>query len=187
MKYRKKPVVIDAVQYLTENSEAMLELLNGCTGWHLASGGIVIPTLEGKHTASPGDWVIKGVKGEYYPCKPDIFAMTYEPVEESTAYAEPYAEPEEDADYRRRKLDVQKAIDKQDEEESPDTIGFSPWPMPSMPEPEPDTSSSGQGFAGFGGGGGFDGGGGGSSWGGGDTSTPADFGDVSGGSSSTSD
>lgn len=41
--------------------------------------GLVIPTLEGDHHASVGDWIIRGVKGEFYPCKPDIFAATYEP------------------------------------------------------------------------------------------------------------
>ena len=41
--------------------------------------GLVIPTLEGDHLAEPGDWIIKGVKGEFYPCKPDIFAATYDP------------------------------------------------------------------------------------------------------------
>ena len=44
---------------------------------------LVIPTLEGDMTASPGDWIIKGIEGELYPCKPDIFAATYEPVVES--------------------------------------------------------------------------------------------------------
>ena len=60
MKFRKKPVVIDAVQTDVE---------------------LKIPTLEGEMTASPGDWIITGVKGERYPCKPDIFALTYEAVE----------------------------------------------------------------------------------------------------------
>lgn len=51
--------------------------------WKVANelGEIDIPTLEGTHRASLGDWIIKGVKGEFYPCKPDIFALTYEPVE----------------------------------------------------------------------------------------------------------
>ena len=44
-----------------------------------------VPTLEGDHIASPGDWIIRGVKGELYPCKPDIFAMTYDPVNEEDA------------------------------------------------------------------------------------------------------
>lgn len=61
MKYRKKPVVIEA--YQTEFT-------------------VDIETLEGTMRAEPGDWIIKGVKGEYYPCKPDIFALTYEPVED---------------------------------------------------------------------------------------------------------
>lgn len=92
-KFRKKPVVIDAIQ-------------NG-GDWHnigawlteLAGGGFVfqpgesppmtmnddctvsIQTLEGEMTARIGDWIIRGVAGEYYPCKPDIFEATYDPVE----------------------------------------------------------------------------------------------------------
>lgn len=61
-KFRKKPVVIEASQNLTGED-------------------IAIPTLEGTMIASPGDWIITGVKGEIYPCKPDIFAATYEPAE----------------------------------------------------------------------------------------------------------
>jgi hypothetical protein len=80
VKFRKKPVVIEAVQYNPEDSgDAMLRHLEGCTGWHMGDGGILIPTLEGLMTAAPGDWIIKGVKGEFYPCKPDIFDATYEP------------------------------------------------------------------------------------------------------------
>lgn len=82
MKYRKKPVVIEAVQYLgATNQEEMLDHLNGCTGWHMADNGIAIPTLEGTMVAAQGDWIIKGVKGEFYPCKPDIFEATYERVD----------------------------------------------------------------------------------------------------------
>ena len=60
-KYRKKPVVIEAYQTYVE---------------------VKIQTLEGEMTASPGDWIITGVKGERYPCKPDIFTATYEPAEQ---------------------------------------------------------------------------------------------------------
>jgi hypothetical protein len=74
-KYRKKPVVIDAVQYDGYNKDAIPCLCN-CTG----EGNPHIHTLEGSLYASPGDWIIRGVKGEYYPCKPAIFAATYEPV-----------------------------------------------------------------------------------------------------------
>ena len=79
--YRKKPVVIEAVQYLN-TKEGIAEVLRfvqvpsvGVFGTH-----ITIKTLEGTMRADPSDWIIKGVKGEYYPCKPDIFEATYEPV-----------------------------------------------------------------------------------------------------------
>ena len=61
-KYRKKPVVIEAEQ-------------------NTSNGAVYINTLEGKMRADPGDWIITGVKGERYPCKPDIFEETYELVE----------------------------------------------------------------------------------------------------------
>lgn len=54
----------------------------GVSDWKVTNGlGIQLPTLEGEMLARPGDWIIHGVKGEFYPCKPDIFATTYEPVE----------------------------------------------------------------------------------------------------------
>lgn len=83
MKFRKKPVVIEAVQYDGANSLQIIEFTGGQA---LKNGGksdfMTIPTLEGDHTATAGDWILKGVKGEFYPCKPDIFEATYEPVEE---------------------------------------------------------------------------------------------------------
>lgn len=82
--YKKKPVVIEAVQFLPgENSEEVMLFLDGAIGWHMSDDehGIVIPTLEGNLLARPGDWIIKGVQGEFYPRKPDIFAQTYEEVE----------------------------------------------------------------------------------------------------------
>jgi len=86
MKYRKKPVVVEALLYQAElgNNRVMNWLsLHGANvhGWLFHDGEISIPTLEGVMKASDGDWIIKGVKGEFYPCKPDIFAATYEPVE----------------------------------------------------------------------------------------------------------
>ena len=78
-KYRKKPVVIEAVQFLPgHNDEEVLHFLTGCPGWQMSGRAIVIPTLEGNHLAQPGSWIIKGVQGEFYPCKPDIFEATYE-------------------------------------------------------------------------------------------------------------
>jgi hypothetical protein len=76
MKYRKKPVVIEAVQWFrTGDHPAVWEDTQSPTGF-------AIYTLENtviKHEVTPGDWIITGVKGEVYACKPDIFAATYEP------------------------------------------------------------------------------------------------------------
>ena len=83
--YRKKPVVIEARQFLKGNG---VDLAGWCGGIYDTiekpsdhsdvAHYIVIPTIEGNTTASIGDWIIRGVKGEFYPCKPDIFAATYE-------------------------------------------------------------------------------------------------------------
>jgi len=77
--FRKKPVVIEAMQYTAENVEALCEWLPFQL-YMTADDGLKIPTLEGEMTGSLGDWIIKGVQGEFYPCKPDIFEATYEPV-----------------------------------------------------------------------------------------------------------
>lgn len=85
-RFRKKPVEIDAIRWRGPIlNTAYLTLFDD---WIVANQGdlkcryvgekVVIPTLEGEMTASPGDWIIKGIKGELYPCKPDIFAELYE-------------------------------------------------------------------------------------------------------------
>lgn len=79
--YRKRPIVIEAVRWDGENVEAVRSLgLSpfSRTGPNLRI--VEINTLEGLMRAEPGDWIIKGVKGEFYPCKPDIFETTYEPL-----------------------------------------------------------------------------------------------------------
>lgn len=77
-KFRKKPVVIEAHQ-LTWPSR--FDLSAWCNGEAPDNTSVIlIKTLEGTMTAEMGDWVIKGVKGEFYPCKPDIFEATYEAV-----------------------------------------------------------------------------------------------------------
>ena len=89
MKYRKKPVVIDA-EWTTgsgwhgeEDRIPAFFRSFGFTRWSFADdGGFDIETLEGTMHANPGDWILRGVQGEFYPCKPDIFAATYEAVEE---------------------------------------------------------------------------------------------------------
>ena len=85
MRFRKKPIVIEAIQWDGE-SETLAEL-SGFTGqrrlrFDPVAETLVIETLEGDHIASKGDWIIKGIQGECYPCKPDIFDLTYEFVEE---------------------------------------------------------------------------------------------------------
>lgn len=85
-KYRKKPVVIEAVQWNGANHLICDAFMKGSGAYisydKFQLGGIMIPTLEGTMEAAPGDWIIKGVNGEFYPCKPDIFEKTYELVEE---------------------------------------------------------------------------------------------------------
>jgi len=98
-KFRKKPVVVEAFQM----TEARRQDSSGWPVWlneawskdfetpgafYPLSTALVIHTLEGAHIVATDDWIIRGVQGELYPCKPDIFAATYEPVEESPGTAE---------------------------------------------------------------------------------------------------
>jgi hypothetical protein len=79
-KYRKLPVVIEAVQYVVGGPLPEGVILGCAECGNVLAFVPHIHTLEGTHTVSPGDWIITGVRGERYPCKPDIFAATYEPV-----------------------------------------------------------------------------------------------------------
>lgn len=90
MKYRKKPVVIDA-WLLTQENHRDVAYRIASAGYNVrhfsqppmrAVTGLTIETLEGDMNASYGDWIIRGVNGEFYPCKPDIFEKTYDRVEE---------------------------------------------------------------------------------------------------------
>jgi hypothetical protein len=95
MKFRKKAVVIDAIQWTGDNLEEVYNWRKGFpdnekwTVWTPSpesKSSLIIPTLEdvrgtAGHEASPGDWIIRGVKGEFYPCKPDIFDLTYDRAE----------------------------------------------------------------------------------------------------------
>jgi hypothetical protein len=87
IKFRKKPVVIEAMQldgqtvavakWLAEHHQSFR---SDTDSFDARKDVLHIPTLEGEMTASPGDWIIRGVQGEFYPCKPDIFDATYEAV-----------------------------------------------------------------------------------------------------------
>lgn len=89
MFYRKKPVVIEAIRW--EGDESAERILDWAEGSIVAKVGrdrlmsLYITTLEGKLFASLGDFIIKGVQGEFYPCKPDIFRATYEEVDDVRA------------------------------------------------------------------------------------------------------
>jgi hypothetical protein len=88
VKYRKKPVVIEAMQFTNETKDRVFGFVRcnrdpGFDDDHNPT--LIIQTLEGEMTAVLGDWIIKGVQGEFYPCKPDIFAMTYELVTEEVS------------------------------------------------------------------------------------------------------
>ena len=78
MKYRKKPVVVEAFKWTGELKSIEFPVKDAYAG----GTQLFIKTLEGLMTADAGDWIIKGIKGEFYPCKPDIFEATYEKVEE---------------------------------------------------------------------------------------------------------
>ena len=97
--YRKKPVVVEAVQWTGENHAEMCEFIDPEVFEIKPKEGLIIHTLEGDHHASPGDYIIKGVNGEFYPCKPDIFAKTYEsstltpPAEDNNVPAKALNEP----------------------------------------------------------------------------------------------
>ena len=82
MKFRKKPIVIEAVRWQPETKEGVAAMLRFVPMPSLVGDDLRIKTLEGVMTANPGDWVIKGVAGEFSPCKPDIFEATYEPVDD---------------------------------------------------------------------------------------------------------
>ena len=80
MKFRKKPVIVDAEEWTGDNIEDISIFMAEAVDWHIRNGKKAIPiqTLEGTMYAEQGDWIIKGIQGEFYPCKPDIFDETYE-------------------------------------------------------------------------------------------------------------
>lgn len=84
MKYRKKPVVIEAIKYEKEHIDRALDFCNNNENlqYNPEDNEYYIHTLEGDMKVSDGDYIIKGINGEFYPCKPDIFEKTYEKLEE---------------------------------------------------------------------------------------------------------
>lgn len=76
-KYRKKPIVVEAVQWKGDNPKDIEEFMGSC---YTQKNAVMVRTLEGDMFASIGDWIIKGVLGEFYPCKPEHFKLTYDEV-----------------------------------------------------------------------------------------------------------
>lgn len=79
-RFRKKPVVIEAILFTGHNDAECLSFCPSARDPEDKRPNLIIPTLEGEMLVSVGDYIIKGVQGEFYPCKPDIFASTYEEV-----------------------------------------------------------------------------------------------------------
>jgi hypothetical protein len=83
MKFRKKPVVVEAIQWTGSNGDEIARFCGGkCTFKHGNPEFFTLESHSAPLEASPGDWIIKGIVGEFYPCKPDIFEQTYEPVDD---------------------------------------------------------------------------------------------------------
>ena len=94
--FRKRPVVIDAVQWTGMNVDEVFDFAretDRAFGINHGTDQVEIGTLEGTMCANVGDWIIRGVKGELYPCKPDIFAATYEPLTTPAAEESENARP----------------------------------------------------------------------------------------------
>jgi len=81
-KYRKKPVIVEAIKYVGYNHLEMKKQIGENGFWDILRNKLAIRTLEGNMVADLGDYIIKGIAGEFYPCKPEIFEASYEEVEE---------------------------------------------------------------------------------------------------------
>ena len=79
--YIKKPVIIEALKWTCSNYNDRIVFMGAQNIIEILNGNLIIRTLEGNMTASKNDYIIKGVHGEFYPCKPDIFLETYDMVE----------------------------------------------------------------------------------------------------------
>lgn len=91
--YRKKPVEIEAVRWTGENASEILDFIGDARETNF-DPELSIKTLEGWHCASVGDYIIKGVHGEFYPCKPDVFEMSYVSMENGAVYISVIGDPD---------------------------------------------------------------------------------------------
>jgi len=86
IRFVKKPIIVEAVQLRMDMLETMHKFL-GVKNYVMRDGKFIVKTLEGEHIANIGDWIIKGIAGEFYPCKPDIFEKTYDLIVDDEAKA----------------------------------------------------------------------------------------------------
>ncbi len=99
-KFRKKPVVIEAIQFTGENSKECMEF---CPVAKISEGpmaDLIIRTIEGDYLCTVGDWIIKDANGDFFPCKPDPFEGAYEPIDTPVEPVNPAAEATADQDLR---------------------------------------------------------------------------------------
>lgn len=82
MRYKTKPCEIEAVQWTGQNIKEIMQFTTDKDNIHIRDGELLVSTLEGDMKASVGDYIIKGLREEYYPCKPDVFHKKYEPCEQ---------------------------------------------------------------------------------------------------------
>lgn len=80
MRFRKKPIVVEAIQFTGKNDAECIAFCPTAIDHPTPNPSLIIPTTEGDMLCSVGDWIIKGVAGEFYPCKPYVFQTTYDPV-----------------------------------------------------------------------------------------------------------
>lgn len=87
-KYVKKPIEVEAVQFDGSNAAGIIEFTGGQARENTEGSAVIIPTPEGEMTANPTDWIIKGIAGEFYPCRNEIFEATYSEVTQDSEQAE---------------------------------------------------------------------------------------------------
>lgn len=81
-RYVKKPIPIEAIKWTGHNFDEIINFMGDKHPVFDGENNVIIQTLEGEMRANPGSWIIRGIEGEYYPCRGDIFETTYEPYEE---------------------------------------------------------------------------------------------------------
>ncbi len=132
MKYRKKPVLVEALQVTPLNIDLTEVFVGGDAS--VVNGELIIATLEGPLHASVGDWIIKGIKGEFYACKPDIFEATYEPEQTNRTLDKTFSTMAKSSDaelLKLRELLWQSAYELADELRTHELVG-----NPMLPYPE---------------------------------------------------